>query len=117
MHQLALGSLQADTGLGGVISVVCAAVFILCRVGMMYGMARRGSRARRLPDGGFGYGAGPAQRGEPGSPTAPHGETTEGPVRRQQHDSYWEPQEQDGTLPADGFIGDPGETGPAARRE
>ncbi len=110
MHQLAIGSLQSNTGVGGIISGVVAVVFILWRVGMMYGRARRGTGVRRWPGGGFGYGAGPGQHGEPDSPAAPRDEVAGEHLGQRQDDSYWEPGQEDGTLSADGYIGDPGET-------
>jgi hypothetical protein len=120
MHTVALSSLEAG-GAGAGFLVVVAVIYPLLRLAtMILSRGRMTGRGWPYPGpGSAGYGArtrpdiigqgGAAQdyAGQRGQATAEH-------LRREQDQAYWEPPEEAGTLPANGFIGDAGQdvTGP-----
>jgi len=114
VHPIALGSMDAG-GAGTALFAVTAAIYPALRLITTFMRNRQQGSAGRWPagrSGGAGYGQGRTQPDAAGPADQPVREH----ARAEQDSSYWEPKEEDGTLPADGFIGDPAETDPPAGR-
>jgi hypothetical protein len=96
VHAEALGGSGASvTSALGVITIVLAG---LSRVAIMMRRNRRGDASARWP--------GPASGGGPG---AAYGQPRRPPAADDQHEqdpAYWETEPPEGSLPADGVIGD-----------
>jgi len=98
MHTVALSSVQAG-GAGAGVLVVVALVIRFTLLARMFLYRERPGGSRR-------------QGGAP--------QTSDRPAMRRQRDqahAYWEPEQEEGTLPAAGFIGDTAEPGPGAGRD
>ena len=108
MNHLATSSHSYGSA-GSAVLVVCGLLIGLSRAVTMFRRYRGGTSPRRwpyqAPGGAYGRRSGPdsAQPGGTGS------DEQGAPLREQDH-SYWEPEQEDGTLSPDGYIGDPGET-------
>jgi hypothetical protein len=123
MDHLAIAtSWQAYTGAGGGLLLVLTVVSLLSRTAMMVAWNRRGNSAGRWPGrmpGGPGYGAATGQDiiGQGGTVPDEAGRRGQGAgehLRREQDRAFWDPPEEEGTLPAAGFIGDRAENDPRA---
>jgi hypothetical protein len=102
MHQEALGSGVVEGGIGGIVGIVIIMLSYLLRITTR--MSRRGQR--NTPTGGQdeAQGGGIRQR-EAGAP--PAALSAEEQEQRERAHAYWEAEQPpEGTLAADGFIGD-----------
>lgn len=90
-------------------------IYPALRLVTMFMRNRRQGSAGGWPGGGPG-GAAYGQRGTRPDGTGQGDQPVREHARAEQDRSYWEPKEEDGTLPADGFIGDPAEADPPAGR-
>jgi hypothetical protein len=107
MHHLAIGG-AAVGGIGGGIFVVVITISYLLRSVLQFSRRGRGyGPYGRWPGQGPG---GMGQQGPDITPPAPSPEEQE--KQREQAHAYWEAEEPpEGTLPAEGFIGDDAEAG------
>jgi hypothetical protein len=104
MHVEAYASWGTTGGIGGGVAAVLMMLMALARFANMLGRRGRRNTSTRWPGqspGGSGPGAGSAE-----PPSAPAGD------QQAQDHAYWEAEQPDGTLPADGFIGDDAQADP-----
>jgi hypothetical protein len=113
VHPIALGSAGAG-GAGAALVALTALIYPAMRLVTMFTRNRQGGGyIRRWPAAGPG-GAGYGQPGTRPHVTGQGDQPAHEHAHPEQDHAYWEPEEEDGTLPADGFIGDPARTNPSA---
>jgi hypothetical protein len=112
----------ALSGAGAGVVVVAALVTrftVLARIFLSYRQPTGSGRQGWAQRPGFGARTGPFGT-SPGD-AGPHGTQTRDRAaelrQRDQARAYWEPEQEEGTLPAAGFIGDTAEPGPGAGRD
>jgi hypothetical protein len=111
MHELAIGGVAVG-GIGGGAFVVLLAISYLLRFVLQFSRRGQGYTSMRWP------GQGPGGIGQQGPDAAPSAPSPQDAKRREQAHAYWEAEEPpEGTLAAEGFIGDDPEADPGTGRD